>query len=95
MRGGAVTGGRLEALVITLHVMAGVITLACAAANAFGPSVPGWWRPLAVAGGMAGLAAFIVFWDGQTQRPFEEGAAGAAISLVLMASAIAFPSAFD
>ena len=88
------TGARLEPLVATLHVVAGVLILACGVAIAFSPSLAGWWRPLAIAGAVVGVAAFSVFWDGQTRLLFEEGGAGAAISLALLASAIAFPGAF-
>jgi hypothetical protein len=41
-----------------------------------------------------GFAAFAVFWDGQTQFLFQEGAIGAIISLILLVSALAFPRAF-
>jgi hypothetical protein len=92
--GSAVTDGRLKALVIALNVIAGITTLACAVAIGFAPSLPGWWRPLAIGGGAVGIAAFAVFWDGQTQLLFQEGAVGAVISLILLVSAMAFPLAF-
>jgi uncharacterized membrane protein YjdF len=92
--GGALTHDRLRALVLALHVIAGIATLACAVAIGFAPSVPGWWRPLAMGGGAAGIAVFAAFWDGQTQLLFQEGAIGAVVSLILLASAIAFPQAF-
>jgi hypothetical protein len=93
--GGALTGDSLRTLARVLHVGAGVAVLACALAIAFAPALPGWWRPLAIGGGALGLVAFAVFWDGQTGRLVEEGAIGAAISLVLIAGAIVFPNAFD
>ena len=92
--GSAVTDGRLRAIVIALHVIAGVATLACAVAIAFATSLPGWWRPLAIGSAAVGFAAFAVFWDGQTQFLFQEGAIGAIISLILLVSALAFPRAF-
>jgi hypothetical protein len=92
--GSATTGARLRALVVTLHVIAGIATLACAFAIAFAPSFPGWWRQLAIAGATVGIAAFAVFWDGQTKLLFEEGALGALLSLILLATAIIFPLAF-
>jgi hypothetical protein len=91
---GTVTGARLQPVVAALHVAAGVLILACGLAIASSPALAGWWRPLAIAGSVAGITAFAVFWDGQTRLMFEEGAAGAAISLLLLASAIAFPGAF-
>ena len=39
--GGTLTDGQCEALVVGLHVIAGIVTLACAAAIAFAPSIPG------------------------------------------------------
>jgi len=41
------------------------------------------------------IVAFAVFWDGQTQFLLQQGAIGAAISLTLLVSAIAFPQAFQ
>jgi hypothetical protein len=92
--GDAITGEYLTSLVATLHVVAGVLILASAGAIALSPTLAGWWPPLAIAGAVIGIAAFAVFWDGQTRLLFEEGGAGALISLLLLASAIAFPDAF-
>ncbi len=80
---------------LALHAMAGIVTLACAVAIGFAPSVPGWWRPLAIVGAAVGIAGFAVFWDGQTQLLVPEGAIGAVISLILLVSAIAFAGAFS
>jgi hypothetical protein len=91
---GAVTEGRLKALVITLHVVAGIATLACAMAIGLAPWLPGWWRPLAIGSGAMSIAAFVVFWDGQTSLLFQEGAAGVVISVMLLLSALMFPLAF-
>lgn len=92
--GSAVTGGPLTALVIGLHVIAGIATIGCALAIGFAPSVPQWWRPLAITGAAVGIAAFAVFWDGQPQLLFEEGAIGAVVSVILLATAMTFPAAF-
>ena len=92
--GSAVTDGQLKALVVGLHVIAGIATLACAVAIGFAPWIPGWWRPLAIAGAAVGIAGFAVFWDGQTRLLFQEGAIGAVLSLILLGGAIAFPRAF-
>jgi uncharacterized membrane protein YjdF len=91
--GEAITGEYLASVVATLHVLAGVLILACAAAIAVGPSLDEWWPRLAVTGGVVGIAAFAVFWDGQAHLLFEEGAVGALLSLLLLASAFACPRA--
>jgi hypothetical protein len=62
--GTTLTGDRLRTVVLILHVLAGIAILACAAAIAF---APGWWWPLAIVGAALGIAAFAVFWDGQTR----------------------------
>jgi fluoride ion exporter CrcB/FEX len=77
---------------VSLHVTAGIVLLACAVAIALAPSLPGWWRPLAITGAALGLVAFSVFWDGQTRLLFEEGVIGAVVSLVLLIGAIALAS---
>ena len=92
--GRALAGNRLNATVVGLHVSAGIATLACALAIGLEPWVPGWWRPLALAGGLIGIAGFAVFWDGQTKLLFDEGAVGAALSAILLAVALLAPGAF-
>ena len=92
--GAAVTEHQLTGLVVGLHVIAGVATLACAVAIGFAPLFPGWWRPLALGGTAVGIAAFAVFWDGQTELLFQEGAVGAVVSLILFVSALMLPGAF-
>jgi hypothetical protein len=87
--GSAITGDRLKALAAALHVGAGVLILASALAIAFAPLAPGWWAPLSIVGSALGMAGFAVFWDGQTGRVVEEGG-----SVILLASAVAFPNAF-
>ncbi len=92
--GDAVTGDGLKTLLAVLHVSAGVVILACALTIAAAPRAPGWWRPLAIAGGLLGLAAFAFFVDGQAGLLVEEGGIGALISLALLTGAIAFGGAF-
>jgi hypothetical protein len=92
--GSTLTGDSLTTLVVGLHVIAGIATIACSLAIGFAPSVPGWWRPLAITAAALGVAAFAVFWDGQTQLLLQEGAIGAAVSVILLATAMMFPAAF-
>ena len=92
--GNAVVGPRLTTLIVGLHVIAGIGTLATAVAMGLAPQFPGWWRPLAIGSAAVGIAAFAVFWDGQSQFLLQEGVIGAVISLMLLMSAIAFPGAF-
>jgi hypothetical protein len=90
--GSAIMDGRLTALVVALHVMAGIAIVASALAIGFAALVPGWWRPLAVIGSVLGVGAFAVFWDGQTELLFKEGVAGAVLSMLFLAIALVFPS---
>jgi hypothetical protein len=92
--GNAVVGHRLTTLIVGLHIIAGIGTLATAVAIGLAPQFPGWWRPLAIGSAALGIVAFAVFWDGQAQFLFQEGAIGAVISLTLLVSAMAFPEAF-
>lgn len=92
--GSMLAGERLRVVAVILHVIAGVLTLACAAAIAFEPAFPGWWRPLAVAGSGVGIAGFVVFWDGEKRLLWEEGGIGAILSLILLGIAIGFPGLF-
>lgn len=87
--GESVSTDQLTTLVVSLHVIAGVVTVGSAVAIGWPSLLPGWWRPLAFAGGALGIAAFAVFWDGQTALLFEEGAAGAMVSLLLIVGAVA------
>jgi hypothetical protein len=81
-------GRLLTTFAIPLHVLAGITFLTCAVAIAFAPSLSGLWRPLAIAGGLLGIAGFLVFWDGQTQLLAQEGLIGAVISAVIILCAI-------
>jgi hypothetical protein len=87
--------GRLAGLAVALHVIAGIAIVASALAIGFAPSVPGWWRPLAIIGSVLGIGAFAVFWDGQTELLFEEGVVGTVLSMIFLAIAVALPSALD
>jgi hypothetical protein len=89
--GNVLAAERAHTLVPALHVLAGVTILACAVAIAFAPAVPGLWAPLAVLGSLAGLAGFAAFYDGRAGYVVREGAIGAAISLILLVTAIALP----
>lgn len=91
--GGALTGARLRVVLAALHVGAGVLILASGVAIGLAAWAPGWWRPLAIAGAALGIAGFALFWDGQRVRVVEEGGIGAAISLILLVSAVALPGA--
>jgi len=83
--GGAVTGRALVTLSRIVHVVAGAVLLACAVALALNHAS---WRPLAIAGSAIGLAAFAIFWDGQTEFLAEEGVIGAGVSLVWLVVAL-------
>jgi hypothetical protein len=72
---GAVTGKQRAAIARGLHVVAGIVMLACSVAMAFSSALPGLW--LAIVGAALGVGAFVVFWDGQGQTPVNAGAIGA------------------
>jgi hypothetical protein len=71
-----------------LHLIAGIVILACAVAISF---ASGWWRPLAIIGAAIGIFGFAVFWDGKVRLFAVEGGIGVIVSLILLVSAIAFP----
>ena len=83
--GDAITGSALITLLRAVHVAAGIAIVACAVAIALNHSS---WRTLAIVGSAVGLVAFAVFWDGQTNLLFDEGAFGAVISLGLLLAAL-------
>jgi hypothetical protein len=89
--GDALTGDRLLTLVTPLHELAGATLVAAALSIAF---VPGWWRPLAIAGALLGIASFAGLWDGQSSLFYDEGGIGAIVSVVILVSAVTFPGAF-
>jgi hypothetical protein len=93
--GSDVSQSQLTTLIVWLHVLAGVSMLACALVIGMPWLLPEWWRAFALTGAMLGIMAFVMFWDGQTAFLIEEGALGALISLVVLVTALAFPTAFD
>jgi len=93
--GDAISHVQLMKLIVSLHVIAGIAFLGCAIGIGVPYLLPGWWRPLALAGGLLGIVAFVVFWDGQTKLLFDEGGLGALISLMILVGAMAFPTAFE
>jgi hypothetical protein len=92
--GGVLTPERVHAAVPVLFVTAGAAMISVALAIALAPWVPGWWRPLAIVGSVAGIAGFAVFWDGQGQLLVQEGVIGLALSLILLTFAVVVPNAF-
>jgi hypothetical protein len=93
--GDGISNPQLTKLVVLLHVIAGIATLAGAMTIGVPSLLPGWWRPLAIAGAVLGIVSFAVFWDGQTGLLVDEGAIGALISLIILVAAITFPAAFE
>jgi hypothetical protein len=93
--GNSISTSQLTKLSIGLHVVAGIALLACVASIGLASVIPGWWRPFAIVGSLVGIVAFAVFWDGQTRLLLEEGGLGALMSLLVLAGAIVFPTAFD
>ena len=93
--GSSVKGDRLKKLMLTLHVAAGIGTIACAIAIAIAPLASGLWPPLAIIGASIGIIGFIMFWDGQVKYLVQEGLIGASISLVILLTAVLFPVAFN
>ena len=92
--GSVLTPDRVHVAVQVLFLTAGAAMCAVAVAIALAPWVPGWWRPLAIVGSVAGLAGFAAFWDGQGHLLVQEGVIGVALSLILLSVAIAVPKAF-
>jgi len=89
--GNIISGERLMSIVKPLHLITGIVTISCAIAIGFASDL---WRPLAIAAGIFGIAAFASFWDGQEQQVVPEGGIGAFISLFLILSVVVFPQAF-
>jgi hypothetical protein len=94
LMGSVLAADRVGAAAHALFITAGFAMVAVAVAIAFAPWIPGWWRPLAIVGSLAGLAGFAAFWDGQRALLVEEGVIGVAISLILLGVAVALPAAF-
>jgi hypothetical protein len=89
--GSVLTPDRVHAAVPVLFVTAGAAMIAVAAAIALAPVIPGWWRPLAFVGSVAGLAGFAAYWDGRSKLLVQEGEIGVALSLILLSIAFAVP----
>lgn len=94
MLGGSIVGERMTTIIIGLHLLAGLLLMASALAIVLSPLVADWWRPLAIMGSLAGIAAFALFWDGQVALLVEEGGPGALISAVILVVAWALPQTF-
>jgi len=95
MLGGVVARGRLDGVVLALHLFGGAALFASAVAIGFPPFALDWWRPLAILGALAGVSAFAVLWDGRTRLFTEEGGIGAIVSLIVLICALTFPGAFE
>jgi len=92
--GRVLTSDSVHTDVRVLFLTAGAAMVAVAVAIALDPWVPGWWRPFAILGSLAGIAGFATFWDGQRRLLVKEGVIGLALSLVLLSVAVALPRAF-
>jgi hypothetical protein len=88
MLGAAISGDRLQALAMTLWVVAG-IGLICVAA-AVGPwfPTPDFWRPIAIGATLVSIASFVVFWDGRAVSFVPEGGIGMMISAIILVGAV-------
>jgi hypothetical protein len=93
--GDTIGGGRLNTLVVTVHVLAGILIVAASLAFALPALLPGMWVALSIGGGVLGVAAFAAFWDGQWALFLEEGGIGAVVSAVVVLLAIVFRHALD
>lgn len=80
----------LRTTTLGIHVAAGVMLLACGLLVAFAPGAVAAWRTLAVAGGVAGVGAFLIAWNGRLSHLSEQGILGAAASLAVLVAAVAF-----
>ncbi len=92
--GTTLTSDALKSVTAWLWILAGIGLVAAAATIIFTSVLPGVWRPLAVGASVAGVASFVVFYDGQAQQFVNEGGVGLIISLVIAASALKFSHAF-
>ncbi len=92
--GGIVSTQTLKTLSAGLWVIAGVGLLGAALTIAISPLVLGWWRPIAIVGGLVGALSFAFFWDGQLQQFTNQGGIRMIISLAIVGSAVAFAHAF-
>jgi hypothetical protein len=93
--GPVLSASRIRAAVLVVHVIAGLAIIASGIAIAFAQQVPGLWRPLAVFGGVASIAAFAAFWDGRPKHIVQEGGIGLGLSVILLMAALALPGIFS
>lgn len=80
----------LRGTTLTTHLAAGVLLLACGLLVAFAPGAVPVWRTLAVAGGAAGLLAFLLAWNGRAAHLSEQGLLGATASLAVLVAGLTF-----
>ncbi len=85
----------LKSVTTWLWVLAGIGLVAAAATIVFTSALPGVWRPLAIGASIAGVASFIIFYDGQAEQFVNEGGVGLIISLVIAGGALKFSHAFS
>ncbi len=93
--GTALTSDALKSVTAWLWILAGIGLVAAATTIIFASLLPGVWRPLAVGASIAGVASFVVFYDGQAQQFVNEGGIGLIISLMIAASSLKLSHAFS
>ncbi len=89
--GDAITGDSLKRLCQGMWAVAGIGVIATGVALAFAFSAQAVWRPLAIVASTVAILSFLVFWDGQVRRLFEQGVIGVVLSLLILLGALAFP----
>jgi len=90
---GVLGAATLRTGTLAVHVAAGALLLACGLLLALAPGATPVWRSLAVAGGAAGVLAFMVAWNGRSSHFSEQGVLGATASLAVLIGALAFADA--
>jgi hypothetical protein len=83
----------LKIFATMLYVAAGGALLGAVAAFLFVPQSPEMWRQLVVVGASAGMAAFVVLYDGRTRFLMREGIVGFLASFALLVGTFASPQA--
>ena len=86
--GTALSGDRLEALAVTLWIIAGIGLICAAVAIGLPSLMPGYWRPIATGSSLVGIASFLVIWDGRALGFASEGGVGMIISAMILAGAV-------
>lgn len=74
----------LKSLVRITHILTGFVIIAGGIAFGFSYSRPDLWKTLLIAGSIAGIAVFTIFWDGQIKFFVEEGGLGMFINLMIL-----------